>query len=343
MRALLLATLLLLPTFAQAETAQYPIVNGNEEPDHDHAVALGAALGPFTFSACTGAMITPRLVLTAGHCGAGYTLEQVVAVGSAMFGPVVGEHFAQIGFVDMVPHADYTEIQNGPFGSIPPANDISVLELAEDAPVRPLWFNRETLNMPDHFETELLSVGYGITGPANDDGGTRRSAVVTLDALQEQFIYSQNATNPNEANICSGDSGGPMMWQADDGQWVIWGVHSWGDQNCNQVSGSTRTDLFVEWILDRVEETHGTRDVCEANDWYGDEICDPWCDDIDPDCEEPADDDDAADDDDSAPADDDDDDDDIGLGGSGCQDCASSFAPSPALPLLLLLGIRRRR
>ena len=342
MRALLLVLVLaLLPSLSQAETAQFPIVNGSPEPGHDSVVALGAALGPFAFSACTGAVITPRLVLTAGHCGAGYTLEQVVAVGSAMFGEVVGEHDVQIGFTDLVQHEDYTPILADEFGSIPPANDISVLELAEDAPYRPLWFNRLPLSTDEHEGTELLSVGYGITGIGADDGGTRRSAPLTLDALQDDFIYSRSDTNPNNANTCSGDSGGPMMWQADDGQWVIWGVHSWGDQGCLQVSGSTRTDLFMEWILDRVEEVHGTRDVCAANGWYGDEVCDPWCDDPDPDCPSEGDDDDSAepDDDDSAEPDDDD-----GLAGNGCAGCATSPAPARAAPaLLLLLAFRRRR
>ena len=33
-----------------------------------------------------------------------------------------------------------------------------------------------------------------------------------------------------------------------------------------------------------IHATHGTRDLCEANGWYGDGMCDGDCDDVDPDC-----------------------------------------------------------
>ena len=45
---------------------QANIVNGSLEPDFPATVALGAQFGSTSFSACTGTLITPRIILSAG-------------------------------------------------------------------------------------------------------------------------------------------------------------------------------------------------------------------------------------------------------------------------------------
>ena len=44
------------------------------------------------------------------------------------------------------------------------------------------------------------------------------------------FLISNSVTNPNQANICSGDSAAVFL--EEDGEWIKAGVHSWGDVNC---------------------------------------------------------------------------------------------------------------
>jgi hypothetical protein len=120
-----------------------------------------------------------------------------------------------------------------------------------------------------------------------------------------------------------------MMFLDDEDNWTIWGVHSWGDQNCAILSGSTRTDLFAEWIVDQIEAEYGTRDVCEVNEWYDDGTCDV-CDEPDPDCAPEGDDDDSAGDDDDGPADDD---------GDACAGCGAEVGSQPTGSGALLLGL----
>lgn len=305
-----------------------PIVNGELEPDFPAVVALGADFGGGPFSACTGTLITPRVVLTAAHCGGGLPVNLIVAVGRVFIGPNVDDVDQDYGFIDYQAHPDYEELSNGPNGTLG-ANDVGVGVLDGAADVEPMWLNLRELGSGD-VDAELLSVGFGTTGSDGAGGGVKRSAVVTIDGFDEQFIISANSTNPNDANICSGDSGGPQLFEVEDGRWEVWGVHSWGDEFCTQRSGSTRVDLMQEWILDRVEEVHDTRDLCEANGRYGDGVCDAFCEVEDPDCVI-----DEGDDDDSA----------VG-GGTGCEGgCSASGAGGSAglLALLLLPLLRRRR
>jgi hypothetical protein len=135
---------------------------------------------------------------------------------------------------------------------------------------------------------EIISVGFGITDANANDSGTKRSAPLVVSDIDEMFVISDNADNPNQANICSGDSGGSQMFFNEDwGQWVQIAVHSWGDQYCTQTSGSTRTDVVNDWILETVQQVHGTTDMCEINGFYDDDECTTYsiCQNVDPACE----------------------------------------------------------
>lgn len=277
------ALLVLAAGAALAGPAAAPkIVNGEEESGYDFTVALGATFGEQTFSACTGSIITPRMVLSAGHCGEGIPPELIVSAGKAFFGPSVEEPTHVLAFEGFAIHPDYVPLENGLGGTLG-ENDVSVLILAEDAPVPPVWL-RSTEVLDDELGAEMVSIGFGVTGPQGNGSGVKRSATLFLSDVDEMFLYSESDDNPNEAQICSGDSGGPQVVHLPDGRIEQWAVHSWGDQGCEIVSGSTRVDVVYDWILEQVEAVHGTTDFCEINGAYGNGTCDTFCAGEDPDC-----------------------------------------------------------
>lgn len=265
------------------------IVNGVPEPDHPAVLSLGTdALGD-PISLCTASLITPRVVLTAAHCTEFIPEELIVAAGRAFFGADINAPDHTLNFSAVHLHPDYVELQDG--GAVMPEFDISVMVLSEDAPVAPIWWRTRPLG-EDDLGTELLSVGFGLDERGRS--GTKRSAPLRLDSYDEQFVISHNRTNPEGANICSGDSGGPQFaWSETHQAWEQIAVHSWGDQDCRTTSGSTRTDIAADWIRARIAEVHGTDDRCAILGYHGDGVCDDFCLELegteDPDCLPPED------------------------------------------------------
>ncbi len=309
------------PEPAEGTEAPDPIVNGEVDERFPAVVSIGASFGN-PFHVCTGTMITDRVLLTAGHCGADLPVELIVQLGQAFVGPNLSQVEQQFGFIDYIGHPEYTGIDNGSGQGTVADIGIGIIDGSVD--VEPIFFNTRELDDGD-IDTELLSVGYGSTSGEGGGSGVKRSTPQIVAGYEDDTIRTANSLNPGNGNICSGDSGGPMMFIDEDDRPTIWAVHSYGDQNCAIFSSSTRTDLHVDWILDRIEDVHDSRDLCDINGLYANGTCDEDCE-ADPEC---------------VTGDDDDDDD--GANGSGCQSSvAGSGSGLAALLLLPFLGRRRR-
>jgi len=269
-----------LPGGAAVGPSQVGIYNGTVAAADEFPEVVG--LGVFGLTVCTGVLITPRLVLTAAHCSVDLPTELAVELGNAFFGPTPYDSVA-VGIDDLWLHPDYVRLNTDGSGDYTLGEaDVGLILLSDDAPVDPEWFRVAPFAEEAVLGEEVVSVGWGLA----EDGTshTKRSAVLTLDELDEWHLVSAASTNDNRASICSGDSGGPKYGLSDRGEMEVWGVHSWGSTNCKGESGSTRTDQVAPWILDVIEEVHGSRDRCEVHGLYDDGVCDDTCGRADPDC-----------------------------------------------------------
>lgn len=274
------------------------IVNGEDITDDrfPSAVAIGFEAGQgFRQSTCSASLITSRILLTAGHCTEEYVKygvdeDLIVEFGAAFFGNVVNSaETKSVGFSAFRNHPGYG---TGPRGE--PLNDIGVIVLEDDAPVRPTWFQAEPLPEQDVVGKPVVSVGYGITsGSSQNSSGIKRFARLRVSRIDGDYLVAVANQNPSNANVCSGDSGGPQYRRTTDGDWVQWGVHSYvftdftnfNQDPCLSASGSTDVSAFGDWVLRQIQREHGTTDRCEVMAAYGDFVCDLDCTEPDPDCD----------------------------------------------------------
>lgn len=218
------------------------IVNGKADSGHPAVVAIGwkitKADGTTGSATCTGTVIGPTTILTAGHCvkpaEAGTTFSSYrVGFGSDFSKAKV------IAGAEAIPHPNYNPKVFGNY-------DVGVVILEQATTVKPIRFAQVITSMKGKTVTH---VGFGKTDAS---GKTRNTTKQTVDLPVTMQTAHVLETGDGKSGICSGDSGGPML--AVNGQTketLIVGVHSYVNNatTCLGKGYSTRTDVVKDFIL----------------------------------------------------------------------------------------------
>jgi hypothetical protein len=182
---------------------------------------------------CSGTLIGPRTVLTAGHCVMGRNpADFEVKFGNTQGAPTMTVDVAEIRVDRRFSGTTF------PF-------DAAVLRLAQEVTsVSPVVL--DTSGAADGFRPNdtLRAVGFGFTTGGANDAGTKRSTLVPILSVGPDFIFLGDMTN----NICQGDSGGPQF--ADVGgqeRQVSISSFTRGDR-CTLAAGGVRVDRVLDFI-----------------------------------------------------------------------------------------------
>lgn len=192
-----------------------------------------------TGGGCTGTLVSPKIILSAGHCVSDAIQSGQTGSGVVYFGAGgASDFFETIGIADMVMYRLYQ----------PPAflqYDIAMIRLEQPAPdtITPIPINVTKLDQ-SYLGLPLRTVGFGMSdGVAQTGFGTKRQIQLTLDEL----TYFHIGLGDADSNICQGDSGGPTLAVIDGAERVV-GVSSFGSDACRSRSYISRTDLYQPWL-----------------------------------------------------------------------------------------------
>lgn len=204
---------------------------------------------------CTGVLVAPDVVLTAGHCVGG--LKQV---------KLKTNDYTKGGEVIAVSKTiEYPNSWNN--------YDVAVLMLAEESTVEPRVIARDCIRDEIVDGADVAVVGYGALDRYGNQYGTRmmEGFTVITDADCSHTDWGCNASvSPNGelgagedgVDACYGDSGGPLYLLTDRGEYLV-GITSrgWYGADCGDGGVYVRPDAIVDWI----EEVSGRtlpRPVC---------------------------------------------------------------------------------
>jgi Trypsin len=230
-------------TFGENDNGRHPFVGS----------LIGVTEDDEKFQLCSGALVSPTIVVTASHCLVGLEPFGIVDV-QVTFAEVIDDDAD--GLVDPgVTLLDGTPHPHPEFGAGggSDAHDVAVFEL--DAPGVSLtdYGQLPTAGLLDSVDKQtarFTTVGYGTVrddkrkGPASFELGTRRK-MATQDLLSLQKAWATFSMNPSTGSggTCFGDSGGPHLLGAGATETrIIVAVTVTGDRFCRATDKTYRID-----------------------------------------------------------------------------------------------------
>ena len=259
MRRVLLVTCLAVACLAAAASPASAIVGGGNASPGEYPAVAQVSYGIFS---CTGTLIAPNVVLTAGHCSS----VDAGVIGTPITWPAplidvrIGSYHDGDG--ERVPVSKVTAHENYLATS---GYDISLLTLSRNstkAPVKVSGASETGIWSPSTLET---IVGWGVT----EEGGSAPDTVQEAQVPITTDAYCGGAYGDFDARTmvcagypqggvdsCQGDSGGPMFGRLGDGTLRVVGTTSFGEgcarPNKPGVYGRVGDSTLREWIRARV-------------------------------------------------------------------------------------------
>ena len=260
----------------QATVRELPIINGKLVTGNNRLSTVALVLHYYGDSAfCTGTLISPNYVLTAGHCVSNCNGDDSNLEATRPYMRVgVGQSEGKLKTYEIAsfhPHPNFYCTESEQYGNTID-NDIAIIKLKKPIPlseVTPTMVISPNLDMtPAEVDGNpgitTTAAGFGRTS-ANGSAGVKyetelpvlsycpetrkKSKYCNYGYGQTHFIYTYSDTT----GTCQGDSGGPLFWTKNGIEYVV-GITSYGPEGCLTYSAFTMVSDYYDFIKETVDD-----------------------------------------------------------------------------------------
>lgn len=221
--------------FDSTSAVREPIIGGSKASAYPEAALIDMSINGQTSAACSGSVIAPRVVLTAGHCILGVNGWKVTV-------PYAGKQ-SKTSKSAVTPY-------KGQGGSVDPnTQDVGLIFL--DAPIDlPSYPKIATSKLPNG--SKAMNIGRINNGSFSSTDLFVSQPLSLSDAASYGFPYDYIA----KEIIQSGDSGGPVILSGSNPHTIV-AVNSGAGGGTEVLA---RTDLLAAWIADQIAKHGGPGD-----------------------------------------------------------------------------------
>ena len=213
------------------------LIGGTPDTVHSAVVSVQTRPGVTRGELCTGTLIAPRAVLTAGHCTAGHAPDEL----SVGVGPSAGRPDLVLEVSEVHTYPLYL----GEDGDLQQGRDLGLLLLTRDAPVPPIAPGRSG-GSPAPGDAVVL-VGFGQSAAADvQTRGNRRLVETSVTAACDRALTFGTAA----ATACHGDSGGAVLSLSGGSEHLV-GIISGGlgrSGDCTPPTFGPLTEPYLQWM-----------------------------------------------------------------------------------------------
>lgn len=239
-RMVLGVLLVLSADWASAQKSTPKIRNGTISSQWSSVGAVIVNVGGGSYEECTGTVIAPRWILTAGHC--------LYNNGGASVTFLIGKDYLSPVTTYTVDQTIYDPSYNG---TTTGGHDLGLVHVTADIPLLAFKLNSHALTS-SVIGSYALTLGYGVT-QSNVANTSKYTTMLMINSYDGNYAYSNYSSTLS--GTCDGDSGGPLYVYDTDGFPLILGTTSYGNStscSANTLSAFQRIDTDLSFITSNV-------------------------------------------------------------------------------------------